>query len=177
LGWSGVAIGTKPWSGPPFSGLDTGWFPAEQVTCGRWGKHQWSSHAQVAAPHLLLRPTAHLSTPTPFEETALMNIPFDAGENSKAVVTVGLARGFVLEGERRRLVVTAAHCLPVFPPAASVSYARERTYAALLSVLGEPPSIMTECLFVDPVADIAVLGPPDNQVWWDEAQAFEPIRR
>jgi hypothetical protein len=110
---------------------------------------------------------------TSFEQTAPMKIPFDPSESSKAVVTVGRACGFVLEGERWPLVVTAAHCLPAFPPAASVSYAKERTYPALLSVLGEPPSIMTECLFVDPVADIAVLGPPDNQVWWDEAEAFQ----
>jgi hypothetical protein len=44
-----------------------------------------------------------------------------------------------------------------------MSDTEERTYAALLGQLGEKPTIWVECLFVDPIADIAVLGSPDDQ--------------
>ena len=36
------------------------------------------------------------------------------------VVMVGEARGFVVEGEFDRFVITAAHCLPHLPPAAAL---------------------------------------------------------
>jgi hypothetical protein len=85
-------------------------------------------------------------------------------ETINAVITVGDGRGFVVEGEREtRLIITAAHCLPSFPLCHGASYLEERTYQALLGPLGEKPTVWTECLFVDPIADIAVLGQPDNQ--------------
>jgi hypothetical protein len=43
----------------------------------------------------------------------------------------------------------------------------------LLAPCGEKPSIIAECLFVDPVTDIAVLGSPDNQSLPDEAEAYQ----
>ena len=43
----------------------------------------------------------------------------------------------------------------------------------LLAPRGEKLSIIAECLFVDPVTDIAVLGSPDNQSLPDEAEAYE----
>jgi len=50
------------------------------------------------------------------------------------------------------------------PPAIPSSYTEERTYEGLLSPLGaaERP-VWAECLFVDPVSDLAILGPPDGQ--------------
>jgi hypothetical protein len=33
----------------------------------------------------------------------------------------------------------------------------------LLSLLGDEPSVLAECLFADPIADIAVLGSLDDQ--------------
>jgi hypothetical protein len=39
----------------------------------------------------------------------------------------------------------------------------------LLSPLGAEPHVWAECLFVDPVADLAVLGPVDGQELYDEA--------
>jgi hypothetical protein len=42
----------------------------------------------------------------------------------------------------------------------------------LLAPLGGKPAIWAECLFVDPVADIAVLGQPDSQVLWEQAAAY-----
>ena len=78
------------------------------------------------------------------------------------VITVGSARGFVVEAAGERLVITAAHCLPFLPPAQSFLGPKERTYGPLLSPLGDEPRAWAVCRFVDPVADIAVLGSPDN---------------
>ena len=94
-------------------------------------------------------------------------------ELKKAVVTVGKGRGFIVENGHDRVVITAAHCLPHFPPCHGASYTQERTYANLLGRLDDPsPDVWTECLFADPVADIAVLGCPDGQVLFDEAEAY-----
>ena len=97
---------------------------------------------------------------------------------ARAVIRVGDGRGFVVEstdafGVVDRIVITAAHCLPSFPPCASISDIKERTYEGLISELGGKPTIWTECLFVDPVADIAVLGPPDEQALSKEREAYD----
>lgn len=101
-----------------------------------------------------------------------------------AVVTVGTGRGFVVEGGgpwHSRYIITAAHCLPErpdgqkLPPSHGFSYLKERTYPGLLAPLGEQPSVWCECLFVDPIADIAVLGAPDNQELSDEVDAYEAL--
>jgi len=95
---------------------------------------------------------------------------------TSAVITVNEGgRGFIVRGRNNRLVITAAHCLPFVPPAVSFSFAEERTYAALLAPLGQQPAIMAECLFVDPVADIALLGPPDDDAAPDELDAYEEL--
>ena len=103
----------------------------------------------------------------------------------EAFVRVGGGRGFVVEShrrvvvQRRLLVVTAAHCLPtdedgklMLPPPHPFSHTEARTFANLLGPLDEKPTVWAECLFVDPVADIAILGEPDNQVFSDEAEAY-----
>jgi hypothetical protein len=94
-----------------------------------------------------------------------------------AVVRVGEGRGFIVEGRGRfgahRYVITAAHCLPFFPPCHGFSYLHERTYEKLLAPLGGQPSICCECLFADPIADIAVLGSPDNQELSERADAYD----
>lgn len=97
-----------------------------------------------------------------------------------SIVTVGDGRGFVVEAsivqlmhdfktrEWRSLkrsqsyIITAAHCLPHLPPCHGASYVQERTYPNLVGPLGEAPTVAVECLFVNPVADIAVLGKPDD---------------
>jgi hypothetical protein len=96
-------------------------------------------------------------------------------EWARAVVQVGDGRGFVVEAGHRRLIITAGHCLPNLPPSHPGSYDEERTYTALLGPLGAEPAVWTECLFVDPVADLAVLGSPDNQELADEAEAYEAL--
>jgi hypothetical protein len=45
---------------------------------------------------------------------------------------------------------------------------QETTYANPLAPLGEKPTVWAQCLFFDPVADVAVLGEPDNQELSDE---------
>src|SRR5271165_2710278 len=92
-----------------------------------------------------------------------------------AVVTVGDGRGFVVTCRQDRLVLTAAHCLPFFPLCHSMSDLAEKTYKALLAPLGREPAVWAECLFADPVADIAVLGSPDNQDLFDQADAYEAL--
>ena len=61
----------------------------------------------------------------------------DHDEAQRAVITVGQGRGFVVEAVRQRLVITAAHCLPDFPPSAAYSHLEERTYQDLSAPLGD----------------------------------------
>jgi hypothetical protein len=95
-------------------------------------------------------------------------------EAYRAIVQVSDGRGFVVEGGER-YVITAAHCLPKLPPAMSFSHTDERTYEALLGALGTKPSVWAECIFVDPVADIAVLSKPDDQACPDQADGYEEL--
>jgi hypothetical protein len=93
----------------------------------------------------------------------------------RAIVSVGDGRGFVLQGARDRFVLTAGHCLPAFPPCASISLTEERTYEAVLGPLGGERKVWAECLFADPIADVAVLGRPDGQELSDEAAAYDEL--
>lgn len=106
--------------------------------------------------------------------------------NTDGVVTVGGGRGFVVEHRvyfdfgggngyrklRRKVVVTASHCLPHPPKVLSGVDCKLATYANLLAPLGKEPSVWTQCLFFDPVADVAVLGEPDSQELPDEWDAY-----
>ena len=78
------------------------------------------------------------------------------------VITVDHGRGFVVEGAGERLVITAAHCLPSLPSTLPSFGLGARTYGPLLARRGEEPHAWAMCRFVDPIADIAVLGSPDN---------------
>jgi hypothetical protein len=57
----------------------------------------------------------------------------------------------------------------------SISHTAERTYANLLAPLGDKRSVWAECLFVDPIGDIAVLGTPDDQLFYDESKAYDGL--
>ena len=97
-----------------------------------------------------------------------------------AVVRVGDGRGFVVRHAGERLVLTAAHCLPLDADGNLVMAAHPwsdwaRTYQKLLGPLGAEPTVWAECLFVNPVADIVILGCPDNQELSDEADAYEAL--
>ena len=95
----------------------------------------------------------------------------------QAVIAVGGGRGFVVEARRQyfRSIVTAAHCLPEMPPAHPWMNLKEKTYQGLLGPLGGDCSVCAECLFVDPVGDIAVLTGPDNQELYEEAEQYEDL--
>ncbi len=94
-----------------------------------------------------------------------------------AVLRVGGGRGFVIKRHVQgdRVVITAAHCLPSFPPPHPGAYKDELTYRLLLGLLGAEPTVWAECLFADPVADIAVLGAPEHLDLYQQAAAFESL--
>jgi hypothetical protein len=93
-----------------------------------------------------------------------------------AIVRVGGGRGFVVvdPGETwRRYVVTAAHCLPRYPRP-NVNW--DSTFKDLLGPLSRRrPTVWAECLFVDPVADLAVLQMPDSQELTAEADVYDTL--
>jgi hypothetical protein len=88
------------------------------------------------------------------------------------LITVGAGRGFLVEHDGQRLVITAAHCLPQIPEPMPARYAHENTFA-LLAPLGEKPSVWAEIVFCDVIADIAVLAAPDGQTFYDECIGYE----
>jgi hypothetical protein len=100
------------------------------------------------------------------------NAPFDP-KLTNAVVKVNKARGLIVQDFRKQLcVITAAHCLPIrcdecrgkLPQPFMVNNP-ERIYSKLLGPLGDPATVSAECLFADPISDIAVfcMPWPDNQ--------------
>lgn len=93
----------------------------------------------------------------------------------RGVIRVGGGRGFVVEGGTTRYIITAAHCLPELPPAHGSSYTWECTYPKLLGQLGNEPTVWCECVFADPVSDIAVLAEPDNQILSEKAEAYKAL--
>ncbi len=52
---------------------------------------------------------------------------------------------------------------------------KEKTYQGLLGPLGGDCSVCAECLFVDPVGDLAVLIGPDNQELYEQAEQYEDL--
>jgi hypothetical protein len=108
--------------------------------------------------------------------------PIGPVELTCSVVRVGGGRGFIIaQGDKtiaeggKGYVITAAHCLPSVPAPHLARYLKEETYRRLLGPLGAKPSVTATCVFVDPIADIAVLGPPDYEALsreYDQYQAF-----
>jgi len=52
---------------------------------------------------------------------------------------------------------------------------QEETYPKLLGPLGGRRTVWAQCLFADPIADIAVLGQPDNQALGKQADAYDAL--
>ncbi len=94
---------------------------------------------------------------------------------SDSIVTVGNGRGFLMETGRIPVVITAAHCLPHLPAINPASLFSESHYPNLLGPLGAPPTIAAECLFVDPIADLAVLGAPNQELLTEDMDYEELI--
>jgi hypothetical protein len=84
-------------------------------------------------------------------------------------------RAFIVEtADERRWIITAAHCLPQLPPAHPASYLEERTYRKLFGDLRDPdPALWAECVFAEPVSDVAVFREPDGQALYDECELYE----
>jgi hypothetical protein len=95
----------------------------------------------------------------------------------KSLVRVGDGRGFVIQARERfreRYVVTAAHCLPTIPePLMRGEW--DETFQDVLGPLGGAPTVWVECLYVDPISDIAVLGKPDDQSLFTQAEAYDVL--
>ena len=79
---------------------------------------------------------------------------------SRSILAVGEGgRGFIVEIDEERLVITAAHCLPRSPTPGSPDF-EELLFSELLGPLGRTRTVTSKCLFYDPVSDLAVLGTP-----------------
>ena len=116
----------------------------------------------------------------PREFTPYRITPVGLDDLAGSVVKVGDGRGFVVaDGDRniaeggKSYIVTAAHCLPFLPPPILARYLEEATYQRLIGPLGAEPHVTAACVFVDQMADIAVLGEPDNQALSDEHDQYE----
>jgi hypothetical protein len=94
-------------------------------------------------------------------------------EATKSVLMVGEdgGRGFIVATKMHHYVITAAHCLPRLPIPHPLE-TEGRTYRDLIGPLGKKPCVWAECVFVDPVADIAVLAEPDDQGLPEQWDAF-----
>ena len=92
-----------------------------------------------------------------------------------ATLGVGGGRGFLVEIGDEPYVITVAHCLPTLPSAHPGSYLEERCFPSLLGPLGGEQTVWAECIFVDPISDIAVLRCPDGQELSEEAERFEEL--
>ncbi len=104
----------------------------------------------------------------------------DRSRWTRSVVNVGYGRsngrGFVVATKRsERLVITAAHCLPKLPPAHGASYTEERIYAEILGPLGQKRTVWAECVFADPIADLAVLRALDDPDFAEKADGYEHL--
>lgn len=116
--------------------------------------------------------------------------------DASCVVKVGDGRGFIIKHSWKlptipplhlagqeyttpefadcAVVVTAAHCLPELPEI--LAHFNGIIYKGLLGTLdGKKSGIWAACVFVDPIADIAVLCGPDDQELPDEADAYDDL--
>jgi hypothetical protein len=91
------------------------------------------------------------------------------------VLSVGEGRGFVVEHRGEHLVVTASHCLPWLPSGFGIAYSEEHVYRNMLGPVGSAPIVACECLFINPIADVAVLGVPDTQTFSEEADPYRAL--
>ena len=83
----------------------------------------------------------------------------DARDAERSIVSVGKGRGFVVQGDDGDpRIITAAHCLPELPDQAYGMEDAELCHDNLIGPLGEKPSVLARVIFVDPLADIAVLS-------------------
>ncbi|MFY9838292.1 MAG: serine protease [Xanthobacteraceae bacterium] len=117
---------------------------------------------------------------------AKVGLPAHIKAATQAVIRVNgedAGRGFVVKAGHLPVVITAAHCLPHLPPPHLGRFRSEYNYEQLLGPLGGKATVWAECLFVDPMSDVAVLGEPDGQAFYEQNDAYyeltddiEPLR-
>lgn len=91
------------------------------------------------------------------------------------VLRIGDGRGFVVDAEGDRMILTAAHCLHETLLVGAHSGSEDRLFRNLIGALGSEPDVCCQCYFLDPIADIAVLGEPDNQMFFQEAEDYNNL--
>ena len=91
------------------------------------------------------------------------------------IIKVGDGRGFIVERGAFRFIITAAHCLPHLPPCHLMTQLEEITYRNLVGHLDGDGVVWVECIFADPVQDIAVLGTPDDQELSEQADLYKKL--
>ena len=107
---------------------------------------------------------------------AAPSLPPPAFDPVKSLVQVGDGRGFVVDDPLGdRFVITAAHCLPEVPAAPGFREDWAETFQNLLGPLEGATDVWAECLFVDPIGDVAVLGSPDGQELYKQADAYDAL--
>jgi hypothetical protein len=95
---------------------------------------------------------------------------------TSAVVQLGHGRGFILLVGERRYVIAAAHCIfDKLPEPMPARDTHEVTHKNLIGPLGGKRNVTAQCVFLDPIADIAVFGTPDTQDRYKEARAYEEL--
>jgi hypothetical protein len=86
------------------------------------------------------------------------------------IVRVGRGRGFVVEINNQRLILTAAHCLPEHPQ----PYVSDPTLTEIIGTLDdESLTIGATCLSLDVITDLAVLAAPPARR--DDRAAFDHL--
>jgi hypothetical protein len=100
-------------------------------------------------------------------------------EDSNSVVSVGDGLGFVVEGQAaRRFIITTVRSLRVLPLYEYHPDYRDWSYRGLVGRRRGPCYVTAECVFVDLVANIAVLASPADRVAFasdEEIQEFEAL--
>jgi hypothetical protein len=93
----------------------------------------------------------------------------------RATVVVGRGRGFVVDRAGARLVITAAACLPHLPSSNIDPFVDQRSFSNLLAPLRGQPCVCAQCLFVDPVSNLAVMGPVEGEGLIAEVRDYEAL--
>jgi hypothetical protein len=96
----------------------------------------------------------------------------------KSLVRVGGGRGFVMqepERHQRRYIISAAHCLPAIPRPPGMREGQEETFQNILGPLDGEITVSADCVYVDPISDIVVLGTPNSEEAHDEVDAYAAL--
>jgi hypothetical protein len=94
-----------------------------------------------------------------------VNVP---AMKSPPCIVNGVTRpGRLIRSVEHRLIVTVVHCLPPGKPPRRPSLSQDRTCERLVGALdgtcdATKNPVWAECLFADPIGDVAILGPPDS---------------